>query len=241
VERHPGAARREVARDGAEIALGIAEGLGIVGLLAVELFLTTDGRVLVNELAPRPHNTYHQSERACATSQFEQLVRAVCGLPLGAPTLTSAGAIANLLGDLWSGRGAPDPAARSRCPTSRLHLYGKREARAGRKMGHLSPWAARPRRWRACRTPTTASARAAPPIRARHDTRGHARRPSTRAARRPAPPPPHAFRPRMKRPRPNVGSSTVKFQLVRTDQQRLTDNTDETLARARSSGSAARR
>jgi 5-(carboxyamino)imidazole ribonucleotide synthase len=92
----------------------------------------------VNELAPRPHNTYHQSERACATGQFEQLVRAVCGLPLGAPTLTGAAAIANLLGDLWDDARAPDPAAALAVPTARLHLYGKREARAGRKMGHLS-------------------------------------------------------------------------------------------------------
>lgn len=130
---------REIARTGAELALAITDALAIEGLLAVELFLTTDGRVLVNELAPRPHNTYHASERACATSQFEQLVRAVCALPLGAPTLTSAGAIANLLGDLWPAADTPpDPAAALAVPTSRLHLYGKREARPGRKMGHLS-------------------------------------------------------------------------------------------------------
>ena len=129
---------KEVARAGAEVAMGIAEGLDVVGLLAVELFLTRDGRVLVNELAPRPHNTYHQSERACATSQFEQLVRAVCGLPLGAPTLVSAGAIANLLGDLWEGDARPDPVGALEIATARLHLYGKREARAGRKMGHVS-------------------------------------------------------------------------------------------------------
>ena len=128
----------EVARAGAEIAMGIAEGLGIEGLLAVELFLTTDGRVLVNELAPRPHNTYHSSERACLTSQFEQLVRATCALPLGAPTLVSAGAIANLLGDLWLGEAAPDAPAALAVPSVRLHLYGKRRARHGRKMGHLS-------------------------------------------------------------------------------------------------------
>jgi 5-(carboxyamino)imidazole ribonucleotide synthase len=128
----------EVARAGAEIALGIAEGLAIEGLIAVELFLTTDGRVLVNELAPRPHNTYHASERACMTSQFEQLVRATCGLPLGAPSLVSAGAIANLLGDLWLGDAPPDSAAALRVPGVRLHLYGKRSARRGRKMGHLS-------------------------------------------------------------------------------------------------------
>lgn len=134
----PAGVPKEVARTGAEIALGIAEGLEIVGLLAVELFLTTDGRVLVNELAPRPHNTYHASERACATSQFEQLVRAVCGLPLGAPTLVSAGAIANLLGDLWVADAAPDVTGALQIPTARLHLYGKRAAREGRKMGHLS-------------------------------------------------------------------------------------------------------
>jgi 5-(carboxyamino)imidazole ribonucleotide synthase len=128
----------EVARAGAEIAMGIAEGLAIEGLLAVELFLTTDGRVLVNELAPRPHNTYHASERACMTSQFEQLVRATCALPLGAPTLVSAGAIANLLGDLWLDAAPPDPAAALRVPGVRVHLYGKAKASPGRKMGHLS-------------------------------------------------------------------------------------------------------
>jgi len=127
-----------VGREVAEVALGIAEELDIVGLLAVECFVTTDGRVLVNELAPRPHNTYHASERACATSQFEQLVRAVCDLPLGAPTPIGAGAIANLLGDLWVADAPPSPEAALSEPAARLHLYGKREARAGRKMGHLS-------------------------------------------------------------------------------------------------------
>jgi 5-(carboxyamino)imidazole ribonucleotide synthase len=119
-----------------ELARGIAEGLGIEGLLAVELFRLTDGRLLVNELAPRPHNTFHHSERSCETSQFEQLVRAVCGLPLGVTTPARPAAIANLLGDLW----LPEPprfldALR---PHVRLHLYGKATARAGRKMGHLS-------------------------------------------------------------------------------------------------------
>ena len=102
----------------------------MVGLLAVELFLTTDGRVLVNELAPRPHNTYHASERACATSQFEQLVRAVCGLPLGAPTLLCAGAIANLLGDLWVTDEQPDPAGALEIATSRAAPL--RQARGAR-------------------------------------------------------------------------------------------------------------
>ena len=97
-----------------------------------------DGRVLVNELAPRPHNSYHASERACATSQFEQLVRAVCGLPLGAPAPVGAGAIANLLGDVWLAGAEPDVTAALAVPTARVHLYGKRDARPGRKMGHLS-------------------------------------------------------------------------------------------------------
>ena len=132
------------ARAGAEVALGIAESIGVEGLLAVELFLTADGRVLVNELAPRPHNTYHASERANATSQFEQLVRAACALPLGSPAPVGAGAIANLLGDLWLAGAAPDPAAALRVPTARLHLYGKPGARPGRKMGHLSAVGARP-------------------------------------------------------------------------------------------------
>ncbi len=120
-----------------ELALGIAEALGIVGLLAVEMFVTRDGRLLVNELAPRPHNTYHHSERAVATSQFEQLVRAVCGLPLGDTSIVRPAAIHNVLGDCWEGR-TPDPAAALTVPRARVHLYGKASARPGRKMGHLS-------------------------------------------------------------------------------------------------------
>jgi 5-(carboxyamino)imidazole ribonucleotide synthase len=119
------------------VACGIAESLGVEGLLAVELFLVRDGRLLVNELAPRPHNTFHSTERGCATSQFEQLVRATCDLPLGSTELLRPAAIANLLGDLWAD-GTPDFAAALRVPTVRLHLYGKTSARAGRKMGHLS-------------------------------------------------------------------------------------------------------
>jgi 5-(carboxyamino)imidazole ribonucleotide synthase len=119
------------------LARDIAAALGIVGLLAVEMFVLRDGTLLVNELAPRPHNTYHHSERAHPTSQFEQLVRATCGLPLGAVEVVRPAAIHNLLGDLWA-RGAPDFTAALAVPSVRLHLYGKREARAGRKMGHLS-------------------------------------------------------------------------------------------------------
>ena len=119
------------------LARDIAERLGIVGLLAVEMFILADGTLLVNELAPRPHNTYHHSERAHPTSQFEQLVRAICGLPLGSVEVVRPAAIHNLLGDLWAG-GAPDFTPALHIPGVRVHLYGKREARPGRKMGHLS-------------------------------------------------------------------------------------------------------
>ena len=121
-----------------EIGRGIAEQLGVEGLIAVELFITTDGDLLVNELAPRPHNSYHASERACVTSQFEQLVRAVCDLPLGDVSVVRPGAIVNLFGDLWRDGTAPDWSAALTDHTVRLHLYGKAGARPGRKMGHLS-------------------------------------------------------------------------------------------------------
>lgn len=119
------------------IAAGIAAGLGVVGLLAVEMFLTRDGRLLFNEMAPRPHNSGHHTLDACPTSQFEQLLRTVCGLPLGATELYAPAAMANLLGDLWPKGGQPDFPAALAVPGVRLHLYGKAEARPGRKMGHL--------------------------------------------------------------------------------------------------------
>jgi 5-(carboxyamino)imidazole ribonucleotide synthase len=119
------------------LAAGIIERLGMEGLLCVEVFVTRQGELLVNELAPRPHNSYHQSERGCVTSQFEQLVRAVCNLPLGSTELTSPAAIVNLLGDVWL-KGKPDFAAAIAVPGVRLHLYEKHTPRAGRKMGHLS-------------------------------------------------------------------------------------------------------
>ncbi|MBX3173308.1 MAG: 5-(carboxyamino)imidazole ribonucleotide synthase [Gemmatimonadaceae bacterium] len=119
------------------LASDIATALGIVGLLAVEMFVLQDGTLLVNELAPRPHNTYHHSERAHPTSQFEQLVRAICHLPLGSVEIVRPAAIHNLLGDLWSG-GDPDFTRALAVPGVRVHLYGKHEARPGRKMGHLS-------------------------------------------------------------------------------------------------------
>jgi 5-(carboxyamino)imidazole ribonucleotide synthase len=121
-----------------ELGRAIAARLDVVGLLAVEMFVVRDGRLLVNELAPRPHNTFHTTERACETSQFEQLVRAVCDLPLGATGLVRPGAIVNLLGDLWRDGEPPRFARALEVPGVRLHLYGKASARPGRKMGHLS-------------------------------------------------------------------------------------------------------
>jgi 5-(carboxyamino)imidazole ribonucleotide synthase len=133
----PGPLPPNVATLAVEVAEGIATHLGIIGLLAVEMFLTRDGRLLVNELAPRPHNSLHHSERGASTSQFEQFVRAVCGLPLGSVDVLRPAAIANLLGDLWE-NGEPDVQAAMAVPDVRLHLYGKKSARPGRKMGHLS-------------------------------------------------------------------------------------------------------
>jgi 5-(carboxyamino)imidazole ribonucleotide synthase len=123
------------------IASEIATRLDVVGLLAVEFFLTKRGELLVNELAPRPHNSGHYSFDACVTSQFEQQLRAVCGLPLGQTRLLSPVIMHNLLGDLWA-NGAPDWSSLLALPGLRLHLYGKSEPRPGRKMGHyciLSP------------------------------------------------------------------------------------------------------
>jgi 5-(carboxyamino)imidazole ribonucleotide synthase len=133
----PGPLPPEVAKRGTALAREIANAIGLEGLLAVELFLLRDGTVLVNELAPRPHNSFHATERACITSQFEQHVRAVCGLPLGATDIITPAAIVNLLGDLWDD-GAPPFERALRLPGVRLHLYGKKGARPGRKMGHLS-------------------------------------------------------------------------------------------------------
>lgn len=130
-----------VEREAVEIARGILEALDVVGVLCVEMFLTRDGHLLVNELAPRPHNSGHLTFDACVTSQFEQQLRAICGLPLGSTELLRPAAMANLLGDLWKG-GEPDWAAACRFPEVKLHLYGKAQARPGRKMGHLTAMAA---------------------------------------------------------------------------------------------------
>ena len=108
-----------------------------VGVLCVEFFVSTDGELLVNEIAPRPHNSGHLTFDAAVTSQFEQQVRAICGLPLGSADLVRPAAMANLLGDLWVD-GEPNWAAAIRLPDVKLHLYGKDGPRPGRKMGHLT-------------------------------------------------------------------------------------------------------
>lgn len=120
-----------------EISRGVCEMLGLVGVLCVEFFLTRDGQLLINELAPRPHNSGHLTFDACLTSQFEQQLRAVCGLPLGSTELLRPAAMANVLGDLWRG-GEPDWEAACSYPEVKLHLYGKTEPRPGRKMGHIT-------------------------------------------------------------------------------------------------------
>lgn len=119
------------------IARRITEWLELRGLLCVEFFQSKDGRLLVNELAPRPHNSGHYTIEAAACSQFEQQIRAVCGLPSGETTLLRPAAMANLLGDLWRS-GEPDWERTRKEPELFLHLYGKSEARPGRKMGHLT-------------------------------------------------------------------------------------------------------
>lgn len=120
-----------------EIARGVLETLDVVGVLCVEFFITRNGKLLINELAPRTHNSGHVTFDNCVTSQFEQQLRAVCGLPLGASTRLCPGVMANLLGDCWAA-GEPDWSAALAFPNVKLHLYGKQDARPGRKMGHLT-------------------------------------------------------------------------------------------------------
>lgn len=140
----PAAVSPLVTKEALDIARGILKALDVVGVLCVEMFLTRDLRLLVNELAPRPHNSGHLTFDACVTSQFEQQLRAITGLPLGATDLLRPAAMANLLGDLWQ-HGDPDWAAACRHPYVKLHLYGKAEPRPGRKMGHLTALARTPR------------------------------------------------------------------------------------------------
>lgn len=127
-----------VSQEARDLAFQIARELGAVGVLTVEFFLTADGRLMVNEIAPRPHNSGHLTIEAAVTSQFEQQVRALAGLPLGDAGLVRPAAMANLLGDLWVG-GEPDWGRLARLdPGVKLHLYGKKTAAPGRKMGHLT-------------------------------------------------------------------------------------------------------
>jgi 5-(carboxyamino)imidazole ribonucleotide synthase len=134
----PGIEDPAVTRRARELAASIAEALELEGLLCVEMFLARDGAILVNELAPRPHNSYHESLEGCVTSQFEQAVRAICDLPLGDSASLRPAAIANLLGELWPRDGVPPFDQTLRASGARLHLYGKKFPRPGRKMGHVS-------------------------------------------------------------------------------------------------------
>jgi len=137
----PAAVSPRVARQAVEIARAVLEHLQVIGVLCVEFFLTREGKLLINELAPRPHNSGHFTVDACITGQFEQQLRAVCGLPLGATEQLRPAAMANLLGDLWQ-NGEPNWSAACAFPEVKLHLYGKRIPRPGRKMGHLTALAA---------------------------------------------------------------------------------------------------
>ncbi len=133
----PAAVEARIASLAADATRGVMEALDYVGILCVEFFLTRDGRLVINEVAPRPHNSGHLTFDACRTSQFEQQLRAICGLPLGSTELLQPAAMANLLGDLWE-RGEPDWPAALAFPAVKLHLYGKTSPRPGRKMGHLT-------------------------------------------------------------------------------------------------------
>jgi len=131
-------------REATVMGTAIAKQLDVVGLLAVEMFVTRNGELRVNELAPRPHNSFHHTVEACVTSQFEQLVRAVCDLPLGTTDIVRPAAIANILGDAWRNGRPPDFSAALSVPGTRLHLYGKRDPRPARKMGHMAAVGATP-------------------------------------------------------------------------------------------------
>jgi 5-(carboxyamino)imidazole ribonucleotide synthase len=133
----PAPVAAEVAKRAREIARAVLDSLDVIGVLCVEFFVKPSGDLLINELAPRPHNSGHFTFDASLTSQFEQQLRAVCGLPLGATDLLRPAAMANLLGDLWA-TGEPNWQAAAAFPDVKLHLYGKLAPRPGRKMGHLT-------------------------------------------------------------------------------------------------------
>lgn len=133
----PAGVSETTANSAFEIARQVMTDLDVIGVLCVEFFVTADGSLMINELAPRPHNSGHLTIEAHATSQFEQQVRAVCGLPLGAAELLRPAAMANLLGDVWS-NGEPNWERALTDVNVKLHLYGKQEPRPGRKMGHIT-------------------------------------------------------------------------------------------------------
>ncbi|WP_107796094.1 5-(carboxyamino)imidazole ribonucleotide synthase [Nitrosomonas aestuarii] len=133
----PARVSAETAKQALEIAGNVADTLNYRGVLCVEFFLLEDGQLVINEIAPRPHNSGHFSIDACITSQFEQQVRALCELPLGNTALHKPSVMVNLLGDLWQ-NGEPDWLLVLQQPSTKLHLYGKRAARPGRKMGHFT-------------------------------------------------------------------------------------------------------
>lgn len=133
----PAVVSEAVYKDAVEITRRIAEAFGYVGTMCVEFFLTSDDKVLVNEIAPRPHNSGHLTFGPCVTSQFEQQVRAVCGLPLGSTEFYRPAAMANVLGDVWK-NGEPNWHSSLTDDRVKLHLYGKAEPKPGRKMGHFT-------------------------------------------------------------------------------------------------------
>jgi len=133
----PARISQELAEKAQATACMVAEKLNYQGVLCVEFFVLQNDELLINEIAPRPHNSGHYSINACFTSQFEQQVRTLCGMPLGATTQHSVAVMVNLLGDLWQ-NGEPDWSLVLQNPSAKLHLYGKTEARPGRKMGHYT-------------------------------------------------------------------------------------------------------
>lgn len=135
----PAALPASLSEESQRIARRVATDLDYVGMLAIEFFINRNGDLLVNEMAPRPHNSGHHTINACVSSQFEQQLRAICGLPLGEARLLQPAAMINLLGDVWIDHGGlPDWTAVLAIPGCSLHLYGKAEPRRGRKMGHLT-------------------------------------------------------------------------------------------------------
>jgi len=128
----------KVVKEAHAIATELAHKLAVVGLLAVEFFVTADDELLVNEMAPRPHNSGHYSIDACTVSQFEQCIRAICDMPLQPAQLLKPVAMVNLLGDFWQGKAQPDWPTLLEIPAVKLHLYDKGEARKGRKMAHVN-------------------------------------------------------------------------------------------------------